>query len=79
MIETDSELSFTSALDVFDKFSILILFAILTITKLYETISNKTYNTNMIKMKEQKMMNNTPIVIEDKSYHTLNNGIKTTN
>ena len=27
-------------------------------------------------MKEQKMLNNIPIVIEDKSHNTLNNGVQ---
>lgn len=68
MSETDAEFSFNTTFDVIDKISILILIAIMTIAKVYETITNKSYNTNVIKMKEQKMLNNIPIVIEDKSH-----------
>lgn len=68
MSETDTEFSFNTTFDVIDKISILILIAIMTIAKVYETITNKSYNTNVIKMKEQKMLNNIPIVIEDKSH-----------
>ena len=77
MSETETEFTFNSTFDVIDKISILILIAIMTIAKVYETITNKTYNTNVMKMKEQKMLNNIPIVIEDKSHNTLNNGMTT--
>ena len=75
MSEAPTEFTFTNVVDIVDKISLLVLIAIMTIMKIYETVTNKTYNNNILKMKEQKMVNSVPIVIEDRSNHTLANGI----
>ena len=75
MSEAPTEFTFTSVVDIVDKISVILLLAIMTIMKIYQTVTNKNYNTNILKMKEQKMINSVPIVIEDKSNHTLANGI----
>lgn len=74
-----TEFTFTNVVDIIDKISLLVLIAIMTIMKIYQTVTNKTYNTNILKMKEQKMVNSVPIVIEDRSNHTLANGIQPNN
>ena len=75
MSEAPTEFTFTNVVDIVDKISLLVLIAIMTIMKIYETVTNKNYNNNILKMKEQKMVNSVPIVIEDRSNHTLANGI----
>ena len=75
MSEAPTEFTFTNVVDIVDKISLLVLIAIMTIMKIYETVTNKTYNNNILKMKEQKMVNSVPIVIEDRSNHTLANGV----
>lgn len=75
MSEAPTEFTFTNVVDIVDKISVILLLAIMTIMKIYQTVTNKTYNNNILKMKEQKMVNSVPIVIEDRSNHTLANGI----
>ena len=60
MSETETEFSFNSTFDVIDKISILILIAIMTIAKVYETITNKTYNTKHPNIRASNPENSTP-------------------